>query len=78
MIEQRGFPAAGRAEEDDKFAGIKIEINARQGAHLSRAFAVMFGEAAHTKDRHRRSRGYRGQRGERGRQSEEALMAEGK
>jgi hypothetical protein len=45
---------------------------------LSRTFAVMFGESAHTKDRHRRSRGYRGQRGERGRQSEEALMAEGK
>ena len=78
LIEQRGLPAAGRAEEDDKFARIKIEINARQRAHLSRAFAVMFGEAAHTKDRRRRRRGYMGQRGEGVGQSEEALRAEEK
>lgn len=50
LIEQGGLAGAGRAEEDDEFAGVEIEVDAVEGADLRGAFAVDFGQPADVKN----------------------------
>ena len=51
VVEQGGLAAAGRAEQDDEFAGMKIEIDAGQRGDRGFAGAVDLGQATDRKDR---------------------------
>ena len=45
-IEQGGFPAAGRTEQADEFAGIEFEVHVVQGDHIEFAGVIDFAHAA--------------------------------
>src|SRR5262245_4199220 len=50
-VEQGGFAAARRAEQDDKFPLVKVEIDAAQGVHLDFTHAVYLGDPAGLENR---------------------------
>jgi hypothetical protein len=46
MTDERGFPAAGWADEHEQFAAFHVQIDAAQGGDLRSADAVGLGDAA--------------------------------
>ena len=49
-VEQGGFPAAGRAEQADKFTGVELDIHAVQRDHIELAGVIDLPHAAGLED----------------------------